>query len=170
LKKHRWHKKILKTNDPLIISLGWRRFQTQPVYSILDHNMRNRALKYTPAHMHCLATFWGPITPQNTGLVGIQYLSNSGYGPAQAHGRNEFRISATGVVLELNKSVEIVKKLKLVGAPYEIKKSTAFIKDMFNTSLEVNKFIGAKIQTVSGAYVLFLSFFFFLSVFSIFIH
>src|SRR5687768_11034567 len=110
--------------------MGWRRFQTQPVYSILDHNFRNRALKYTPAHMHCLATFWGPITPQNTGMVGIQYLKNDGI-----HTRGNFRLSATGVVLELTKSVEVVKKLKLVGAPYEIKKSTAFIKDMFNSSL-----------------------------------
>jgi ribosome biogenesis protein BMS1 len=143
--------------------MGWRRFQTQPVYSVLDHNMRNRSLKYTPANMHCMATFWGPITPQNTGLVGIQYLTNSGFGQTN---KSEFRISATGVVLELAKSVEIVKKLKLVGAPYEIKKSTAFIKDMFNSSLEVNKFIGAKIQTVSGMLCFILSQFLFFHLYS----
>ena len=79
-----------------------------------------------------------------------------------------FRVAATGVVLELNESFEVVKKLKLVGYPYQvrnsytgivqfqfpdryqIKKNTAFIKDMFNSKLEVAKFTGASIRTVSG--------------------
>jgi ribosome biogenesis protein BMS1 len=41
-KKHRWHKRILKCNDPLIFSVGWRRFQSIPVFSTEDENSRHR--------------------------------------------------------------------------------------------------------------------------------
>lgn len=67
-KKHRWHKKILKCNDPLVFSIGWRRFQSIPVFSTEDQNGRYRYLKYTPEHMHCQATFYGPQAPPNTGV------------------------------------------------------------------------------------------------------
>jgi ribosome biogenesis protein BMS1 len=67
-KKHRWHKKILKCNDPLVFSVGWRRFQSVPVFSMEDTNGRHRYLKYTPEHMHCHATFYGYHAPPNTGV------------------------------------------------------------------------------------------------------
>ena len=44
-KKHRWHKKILKCNDPLIFSVGWRRFQSIPVFSTEDQNGRHRLVR-----------------------------------------------------------------------------------------------------------------------------
>ena len=97
--------------------------------------------RYTPEHMHCTATFYGPICPPNTGILAFQTLSNDA---------PDFRISATGVVLELDHHFSVMKKLKLIGTPHKIYKNTAFIKGMFNSELEVAKFEHASIRTVSG--------------------
>lgn len=66
------------------------------------------------------------------------------------HTQANFRIAATGVVLDVDKSAAVVKKLKLIGTPYKIFKNTAFIKGMFNSAIECAKFEGAALCTVSG--------------------
>lgn len=141
IKRHRWSGKILKTNDPLIFSLGWRRFQTIPLYSISDSRTRNRMLKYTPEHMHCFASFYGPLCAPNTGFVCVQSFSKRNPG---------FRISATGVILSVDETTDVVKKLKLKAHPAKVYKNTAVLRDLFSTDLEVAKFKGAQLRTVSG--------------------
>ena len=60
------------------------------------------------------------------------------------------RVVGVSICLDIDKSMKIVKKLKLTGTPFKIFKNTAFVKDMFNSALEVSKFEGATIRTVSG--------------------
>lgn len=124
VKKHRWYRKVLKTGDPLIISLGWRRFQTVPVYSKREDDLKYRFLKYTPNHINCHMSFYGPITPQGTGFLAVQTVTND----IKEMKRIGFRIAATGSVKEIDKSSSILKKLKLVGTPIKIYQKSAFIK------------------------------------------
>jgi ribosome biogenesis protein BMS1 len=127
--KHLWHPKILKTNDPIILSVGWRKFQTTPIYCVEDKNNRLRMIKYTPKFTQCFAVCYGPLLPINVAVVAIQnYTENV----------QHFRICGTGDLLEVNQSFEIVKKLKLIGEPMEIFKKTAFIKGMFNSNVFFN--------------------------------
>lgn len=140
VKKHRWAPKILKSSDAMLVSVGWRRFQSMPIFAIEDRAKRVRMLKYTPEHMHCLANLYGPTIPPSTGVLFIRNWDNI----------RSFRISATGLVLEAAESFKILKKLKLVGEPYKVFKNTTFVKNMFSSDLEVSKCLQSKIQTVSG--------------------
>jgi hypothetical protein len=48
--------------------------------------------------MHCYATFYGPVTPPNTGFVAFQNVVARGA---------TFRIAATGTVLEMDSSFKV---------------------------------------------------------------
>ena len=106
-------------------------------------------IKYTPKFGYCYAVFYAPTCSVGTTFVGVQKLyetDDQGNQKDVSH----FRLCVTGVVVELNTQFKVMKKLKLIGEPYKIMKNTAFIKGMFNSSLEVAKFIGAQIRTPSG--------------------
>ncbi|KAI3871857.1 hypothetical protein MKX03_014977 [Papaver bracteatum] len=141
LERHSWHKKLLKTKDPIIVSVGWRRYQTRPMYTLKDFRGRNRVLNYTLKNKPCLATFWGPLAPPSTELVVVQSLADN---------KAAFRILAKASVLKFSHDTDIMKKRKRIGTPYKIFKKTALIKDLFRSDLEIANFKDAKIQTASG--------------------
>ncbi|RZC85800.1 hypothetical protein C5167_026471 [Papaver somniferum] len=141
LEPHSWHMKLLKTKDPIIVSVGWRRYQTRPIYTLEDCHGRNRVLKYTLEDMPCLATFWGPLAPAGTELAVVQSLADN---------KAAFQNLAKASVQEFNHEIKMVKKRKRIATSYKIFKKTVLIKDMFTSDLEIANFKDAKIQTARG--------------------
>ncbi|KAI5171348.1 ribosome biogenesis protein BMS1 [Nematocida sp. LUAm3] len=139
VKRHKWFKKILKTKEPHYVTMGWRRFQCVPVFSTKDA-VRNKMLKYIPESLTCSVTFYGPIYAPGTGFSLLRQLKEE----------KNFRVSANGVSVEVGDAPKIMKKLKLIGYPSEIKGHTVFVKDMFHSTEEAAVHEGAILKTVSG--------------------
>jgi len=103
-----------------------------------------RMIKYTPKFGYCYAVFYAPTYAVGTPFLGISDLTTDG------DAVSNFRICSTGVIVEMNSQFKVMKKLKLIGEPYKVMKNTAFIKGMFTSAVEVAKFTGASLKTVSG--------------------
>jgi len=86
-------------------------------------------IKYTPKFGYCYALCYGPLYPIGTSFIGIKDLEDKS---------TNFRIASNGMVIEVDHHFIVQKKIKLVGTPFKILKNTAFIKDMFNSELEVS--------------------------------
>ncbi|KAI3893124.1 hypothetical protein MKW92_027654 [Papaver armeniacum] len=85
LERHSFRTKSLRTNDPIIVSAGWRRYQTSFIYSPED-----LSLDFTPEDKTCSAMFGGYFATTGTGVVALQRLADN---------KAAFRILATGEVL-----------------------------------------------------------------------
>lgn len=70
--RNRFYERLLKSRDPLVFSVGWRRFQSIPIYFNMEDEKRARFMKYTPRDLHCNAMIYGPIVPIHSGVLGVQ--------------------------------------------------------------------------------------------------
>ncbi|KAI3886654.1 hypothetical protein MKX03_034748, partial [Papaver bracteatum] len=133
LKRHDWHMKLLKSDDPITVSAGWRRYQTIPIFAMHLDSKQHESSKYIPQYGHCLAMFWGPLAPPSTRIAVVQ------------GNKEAFRITATAVVLDPKDHSKIVKECKLKGKPHKICGRKALIK--FTPDTDVAQVIGASVRT-----------------------
>lgn len=57
-----------------------------PLFPPAPNESSRRYLKYTPEHMHCFCYFYGPIIPQNTGIMAFQSMGNTSTGESHRPG------------------------------------------------------------------------------------
>ncbi|ELQ75235.1 GTP-binding protein AARP2 involved in 40S ribosome biogenesis [Trachipleistophora hominis] len=224
--KHFIH--FVRSDDPIVVSAGWQRFITFPVFYRRLHGM-NVYLRSSVDG--CMACYYGPVCRggvvmvrrvcedgesnrdnnffYNFRIVGTGRINgtissgcdnikdnvsggdNKGKGSSRDNirgsisGRDNIRGSISGkdnikdnvsrdskiistpntnptltttptntisttTTLNTNNDHLMYKKLKLIGNAYAIKGNTAFVRNMFNTNLEVNRFLHAGIKTTSG--------------------
>ncbi|MCL7028885.1 hypothetical protein MKW94_002646, partial [Papaver nudicaule] len=111
LMRHSWQSKLLKTRDPIIVSIGWRRYQTHPIYAMEYCRGRLEMLSCTPKDKQCIAMFWGPLAPPSTGVVVVQSMADH---------EAPFRVLATGIVHDINQAKKVFEKRSLVGSSWKI--------------------------------------------------
>ncbi|GIQ81464.1 hypothetical protein KIPB_002424 [Kipferlia bialata] len=139
VKPHRWCGRIFRFEDPLIVSVGWYRLQSIPLYS----SVKNEGvfLKYTPRNSHCETHFPCPGVTPNTAVMAIHNTSETSA---------NFRVAWTGVALSTSAQPPIRKRLKLIGYPDKIHKNTAVVRGLFSSQEEASIFQGIGVRTQSG--------------------
>lgn len=128
--KNKRQKFDLKSNAPYFFSLGWCRFQSIPIFF-----QNNRFMKYCKEFSEI--SFYGPSVSVGAGFFIYSYDS-------------EYRILGSGQILDISGRCDIKKKLKLIGHPKSIIGQNVIVQSMFSSNKEADKFLNAKLNTVSG--------------------
>ncbi|KAI3866372.1 hypothetical protein MKX03_029628, partial [Papaver bracteatum] len=138
LKRHNWHMKLLKSQDPVTISAGWRRYWTKPIYARKIDNARHQIRDFIPEHEHCLAMFWGPLAPPDTRITVVHRT------------KEVFRVAAKAVIVDPKHHIKIMKESEHEGELEKIlNERTALIK-FEPEDIDVAECEGASIRTESG--------------------
>ena len=145
--KHKWNKNLLRSKYSYIISIGWKIFKTFLIIFKEDSLNRKRYQKYLCRDTCQLVCFYSTFVEIGTVVIGIN--EENVKIRSRTQGAN-FDILFTGNVLSNNSTLNIFKKAKLKGTVYNSFRKTAFVKNMFSNEMEIFRFMGSLIQTISG--------------------
>ncbi|KAI5150110.1 ribosome biogenesis protein BMS1 [Enteropsectra breve] len=133
--KNKWQKNNLISNSPYMVSMGWWRFQSIPIFS--QENMALKELTAVKGSSAAEVVFYGPSVS-----VGTSFFI---FGPNE-----KYRVLASGQVSDACGEISIKKKQNLVGYPKKLMGNNVIIQAMFSSDKEADGFIGARLQCASG--------------------
>lgn len=137
--RHKWNKKIIRSREKIFLSVGWNFFKTSVYFFSIKNKKKpilNKSLKKNGFNLICFRSL---KTFEKTGIVGIynplSNFSNKSKGVL-------FNIIFTGYFMGPISEKKIFKKIKIKGQVFNIKKKTAFVKNIFSNEIEVYRFLG----------------------------
>ncbi|XP_023230293.1 pre-rRNA-processing protein TSR1 homolog [Centruroides sculpturatus] len=137
LKKHTSYNEPIKSKEPLIFHIGYRRFEACPIFS--DHNFgkNHKFERFLQHDTASVASFYAPIIfPPNPVLV----FKKEG----------SLKLIATGSVLNADPNRIIIKRVVLSGHPFKINRKSAIIRYMFFNRDDILWFKPVELRTKYG--------------------
>nr|UXY86642.1 BMS1-like protein [Cryptomonas paramecium] len=146
--RYKWNKISPISRSFYLICIGWRIFKTLVFFFKKNSNgfrMYKKNLKSGFYKMTCSCYHFS--VKCGTAIIGI--LCDEIENRTKYQGRL-FGISFSGSVTSTNKKINLFKKIKLTGYIFRSSKRIGFVKNVFNTNIQVYKFIGSVIYTIRG--------------------
>ncbi|KOS12755.1 ribosome biogenesis protein tsr1 [Malassezia pachydermatis] len=152
----------VRSKDPLVVCLGFRRYMARPVYS--QHLRRvgrggNNVYKYERFLPHgvgaAVGSVYAPVTfgGANVPVVLLRMRSESkefGYDDQGVSAEQTPHLVGAGSVLDVAPTRIIAKRIVLSGHPYKLHKKTATIRFMFFNADDVRYFAPITLRTKYG--------------------
>ena len=140
----------IRSKDPLIVQLGFRRFAINPLWS--QNTQGNGGKGANNVHKFERYLRHGPTGSVATTYLPITFGSNV---PAilfqiPPEGPSELNLVGTGSLLSVDPTRIVAKRIILTGHPYKVHKKTATIRYMFFNQPDVDYFKPVELRTKKG--------------------
>ena len=146
----------VRSKDPMVVHVGFRRFVSRPIYS--DHNANSDKSKLQRFMLggFSVATMYAPISfAANCPALLFNPVESSGSAISPAASINlrdamSDQLVAMGGLLSINPNRIILKRTILSGFPFKIHKTRAVVRYMFFNAVDIEWFKPIELHTKLG--------------------
>jgi len=127
----------------LILDMGFRRIISNPIYSENTHNCdKHKYERFLHPGRTCVASTFSPITFPPCPVLLLKRKHDQG--------EEDFEIIGNGFVLGVDPDRIILKRIRLTGYPFKIRRKVSVIRQMFYTPDDVRWFKPVELNTKHG--------------------
>jgi len=140
IERTRYYTEPIKSKEPLIFHVGFRSFQTKPIFSESNLNCdKHKSERFLLPGKFTVASCYAPITYAPCPVLVYKQLEDG-----------STVLVATGSLSSVDPDRIMLKKVILTGLPVRVRKKTAVVKHLFYDPQDVRWFKPAELVTKHG--------------------